>query len=519
VSNGARNLLGGISNEARFWNDLIDELRADDIDQYIQMPQIAVIGDQSSGKSSVLESLSGIPFPRGSGLTTVCAILLRMKHNPDTWAAAVYASAKSPAAAKHFTKKDTAAIGTHVSELAKELCAGATFSTESITIDLQSPDVPDLTVIDLPGIVRTTTKGQSRDVIEKVNTLLKSYMEQDRTIVLAVIPANQDIATVEVVEVVELCEQHDSEAARTISVLTKADLIDRGGEALVVDVLKNKTKPLTHGYHIVMNRSQEDIDNGTGLAEARAAETDYFAKHKVWGGAAVSALRKQIGMQHLSDKVTHVLVERIKTGVPDIIEEVDDELAAARSELALLGDALDGKPEASVMMRLVYTVCNDPLNAARGKYEGISMEDSDARLCTLVNAEFDDFKVAVLKTRPSCDDDSITAMQEELKECSGEEPLGFSRNYSYFKGKFASTVSEWGAQSELMLREVQTALSEVVEQEQLKRFTQLEILLLDTAQEVSIRLICYLLVAIIAIVPCYHCETVSFECLHRSQSD
>eukprot|EP00953_Heterococcus_sp_UTEX-ZZ885_P018880 10547-Heterococcus_DN1.PRE.2 len=132
-----------------------------------------------------------------------------------------------------------------------------------------------------------------------------------------------------------------------------------------------------------MNRSQEDIDNGTGLAEARAAETEYFANHKVWGGAAAGALRKQIGMQHLSDKLTHVLVERIKTGVPDIIEEVDDELAAARSELALLGDALDGKPEASGMMRLVYTVCDDLFKAARGKYEGISMEDSDARLCTL----------------------------------------------------------------------------------------------------------------------------------------
>eukprot|EP00953_Heterococcus_sp_UTEX-ZZ885_P033215 17300-Heterococcus_DN1.PRE.3 len=249
-----------------------------------------------------------------------------------------------------------------------------------------------------------------------------------------------------------------------------------------------------------MNRSQEDIDNGTGLAEARAAETEYFANHKVWGGAAAGALRKQIGMQHLSDKLTHVLVDRIKTGVPDIIEEVDDELTEARSELALLGDALDGRREASVMMRLVYTVCNDLLNAARGKYEGISMEDSDARLCTLVNAEFDDFKAAVLKTRPSCDDDSIKAMQEELTECTGEEPQGFCRNYSYFKGKFASTVSEWGAQSELMLREVQTAVSEVVElllgQEQLKRFPQLEVLLLDTAQEVGARLICCVPVAV-----------------------
>jgi interferon-induced GTP-binding protein Mx1 len=73
-------------------------------------------------------------------------------------------------------------------------------STDSVIAEISSPDVPDLTLIDLPGIVRTTTAGQRKDIIHSVDALIDKYLNQPRTIVLAVIPSNMDIATVDILE-------------------------------------------------------------------------------------------------------------------------------------------------------------------------------------------------------------------------------------------------------------------------------------------------------------------------------
>jgi interferon-induced GTP-binding protein Mx1 len=75
------------------------------------------------------------------------------------------------------------------------LCSsGNTFSMDSIVVNLISPDAPDLTVVDLPGIIRTVTSGQRVNVIEQVNNLIKSFLVDKRTIILAVIPGNQVIS-------------------------------------------------------------------------------------------------------------------------------------------------------------------------------------------------------------------------------------------------------------------------------------------------------------------------------------
>lgn len=154
------------------------------------MPQICVMGDQSSGKSSVLESLSGIPFPRGSGLVTRCPIRMVMKRarSGESWSANV-STTLNP---NPISAKDVAELSVLIDRMMQELCAGASnFSTESVVVDLISPDSCDLTVVDLPGIIRTLTAGQSADAIQQVNKLIRTFLSDPRTIILAVIPANQ----------------------------------------------------------------------------------------------------------------------------------------------------------------------------------------------------------------------------------------------------------------------------------------------------------------------------------------
>jgi interferon-induced GTP-binding protein Mx len=175
---------------------IIDELRADGLGEDVEMPQIAVIGDQSSGKSSVLEGLSGIPFPRGAGLVTRCPIVLIMKRGPHR-RREIYRTADGASSDSEISGDDAASSEARIRELAEHVCPGASFSTESITVDMQAPDASNLTVIDLPGIVRTTITGQSPHDIKKIGDLIGSYMQQERTIMLALVPANQDIVIVE----------------------------------------------------------------------------------------------------------------------------------------------------------------------------------------------------------------------------------------------------------------------------------------------------------------------------------
>ena len=157
----------------------------------LKMPQICVMGDQSSGKSSVLESLSGIPFPRGAGLVTRCPIRMVMKRARagEIWSAVISTTLHPE---ETYTAKDIPHLSSIINKLMKQLCVDeVNFSTESVVVDLVSPDACDLTVVDLPGIIRTVTMGQNIQCIEQVNRLIKSCLMDERTIILAVIPANQ----------------------------------------------------------------------------------------------------------------------------------------------------------------------------------------------------------------------------------------------------------------------------------------------------------------------------------------
>jgi interferon-induced GTP-binding protein Mx len=184
-------LTESFGQDVRPWLKLVEDLRALDLDAELNIPQICVMGDQSSGKSSVLEALSGIPFPRGSGLVTRCPIRLVMRkaRRDESWIASVFTSIEP---LKRVTVTDVSQLCGVIDKLTSSLCHGSNnFSMESISIELVSPDACDLTVVDLPGIIRTVTAGQSSSTIDQVNKLIKSFLVDKRTIILAVIPANQ----------------------------------------------------------------------------------------------------------------------------------------------------------------------------------------------------------------------------------------------------------------------------------------------------------------------------------------
>ena len=167
-------VLDAFQEKARPLIDFIDGLRNIGIEKDLPIPQIAVMGDQSSGKSSVLEALSGIPFPRGAGLVTRCATQIQMGKGESWTAEACIQKSPTSVAKDECSKiskaKTPEALGALIESLTKTMCGEAQFSKDVIEINLRSPDAPDLTIIDLPGIVRTATAGQEKTVVQDVNT-------------------------------------------------------------------------------------------------------------------------------------------------------------------------------------------------------------------------------------------------------------------------------------------------------------------------------------------------------------
>lgn len=130
-------------------------------------------------------------------------------------------------------------IGRHIKDITSELVAesGSDFSSSTIVIEIAAPNVPDLTVVDLPGIIRTTIDGQDQKVVREVNDLIEAYIKQERTIILVVIPGPADISTV---EGLERAKRVDPLGIRTIGVVTKPDLVNPGAEKEVPDVVQNQ---------------------------------------------------------------------------------------------------------------------------------------------------------------------------------------------------------------------------------------------------------------------------------------
>jgi interferon-induced GTP-binding protein Mx len=401
------------------------------------------MGDQSSGKSSVLEAISGIPFPRGSGLVTRCATQLTMKSAPEgyPWRAHVSVGWDRPQPAAAGLVESPAALTEKIEELTDILCAKAhsSFSNDTIVVRVESPGAPDLTLIDLPGIVRTATAGQDTSVIGQVNTLISSYLKQDRTIVLAVIPANQDIATI---DILERARGVDPDGVRTLGVLTKPDLIGPGSESEVLAVLNNERKPLKLGYIMVKCRSQRDLDRGVTPQQAREAEINFFNEHPDW-----KEFRKPVlGVARLTNMLTTLLVDRIQISLPYIKYELQAQLEIVERDLLPLGSSvpLSLAGQRNKLMKIMSVYCSVMRQSARGFYSDTMLaECNEVRLFGLCQVSFENLKKNVDESRPAFGEPEFgLQLAKDMAALRGRELAGFHNSQAFYTF-VASSVESW----------------------------------------------------------------------------
>ncbi|XP_036707334.1 interferon-induced GTP-binding protein Mx1-like [Balaenoptera musculus] len=416
------NLYSQYEEKVRPCIDLIDSLRALGVEQDLALPAIAVIGDQSSGKSSVLEALSGVALPRGSGIVTRCPLVLKLKKlvNEDEW------KGKVSFRDKETEISDASQVEKEISEAQVAMAGeGTGISHELISLEVSSPHVPDLTLIDLPGITRIAVGNQPADIELQIKSLIRKYILKQETINLVVVPANVDIATT---EALRMAQEVDPQGDRTIGILTKPDLVDKGTEDKVVDVVRNLVFHLKKGYMIVKCRGQQDIQHQLSLTKALQKEQDFFENHAHFrdlleeGRATVPCL---------AERLTTELITHICKSLPLLENQIKESHQRITEELQKYG--LDIPEDESGKMFFLIDKIDAFNKEITNKIEGEEfVGEYDSRLFNKMRTEFYKWSIVVEKNFQK----GYNAICKEIQQCEnryrGRELPGFV-NYKTFE--------------------------------------------------------------------------------------
>lgn len=321
--------------------DDIDKLRSQGISQYVALPQLVVCGDQSSGKSSVLEAISGIPFPTKDNLCTRFAteVILRRTSVVTASVAIVPSQTRSESErAKLLGFRETIVSFNDFPSLVERAkaamgvsMAGNAFSNDILRVEVSGPDRPHLTIVDLPGLIHSENKIQTAADVELVVEMARSYMQNSRSIILAVVSAKNDYANQ---IVLKMAREFDPTSLRTMGVITKPDDLPVGSESELayINLARNEDICFRLGWHVLRNRDYESRDSSK---EARDLTEQKFFTQGVWRDLP----RGIVGIHTLRERLSRVLLEQIKTELPSLIKDISSSLEECQARLSKMGES------------------------------------------------------------------------------------------------------------------------------------------------------------------------------------
>ena len=301
--------------------NLTKQLHESGLKDNINLPRICVIGNQSSGKTSVLESIIGLDIlPKGDGVVTRRPLELHLNHinAGEPWAEF---EERRDIKFTDFTKLEET-----IEELTEELSEmNRKIINKPIIMNIYSQTCPDLTLFDLPGIVRVPIGDCPRNIELITQNITKKYIEDPLTIILCVIRANSDIWTS---GSLRMAKEIDESGERTIGILTKIDIMDQGTD--VRKFLLNEEIPLKLGYVGIRNRSKQDRVNKLSLAEMKIKEKEFFKSHSAYNDLSSELL----GTEALINKLTKLYFKMVKENCPIIDNAINERIKKVEKELA-----------------------------------------------------------------------------------------------------------------------------------------------------------------------------------------
>jgi GTPase SAR1 family protein len=390
------------SSEPQNLLDEIDSLRLQGISEFVFLPQIVVCGDQSSGKSSVLEAISGVPFPRNDTLCTRFATEVILRPAPTSGAVVSIvpsrdASDTEPSGLDTFKESlqglDQFPELVEKAKKAMGISTGKAFSKHILRVAISGPGMPKLTLVDLPGLIHSDNKQQSPTDVELISDLVRSYMKNPRSIILAVVTAKNDYA---LQIILKRAKEVDPKGLRTLGLVTKPDTLPRGSdsEADFINLASNDNIHFRLGWHIVKNR---DYDSRQSSGEERDESEKKFFSEGVWKELP----QDMVGVGSLRERLSKILMEQIKRYLPNLMEDMQSNIEECERKLLKLGDSHDNpEKQRQFLLRLsesFQTLCRAAIdgNYDHGFFSDVSTDEKDPKRLRAVvqnlNLEFSDY--------------------------------------------------------------------------------------------------------------------------------
>ncbi|CAF1377540.1 unnamed protein product [Adineta steineri] len=379
----------------------------------ITFPNVVVVGDQSSGKSSLLESLSLVELPKGNGIVTRCPLVLRLRKSDERRVYRLHDDSHENK--KEILNEADLNIPRYIEEETKKL-AGDNKNVVRNIIELQveDPDVRDLTLVDLPGIAHNPIAGQPEDIYEQTINLIREFITQEGSVILCVFPANVDIATV---QSFKLAREFDPTGKRTIGVITKSDLAtdqDMLVQQLLMD--RHDVLHLKLGFVAVRNRTTKE---NISLQEAHVREKEFFAEHP----ASTAAGWDCVGIKSLIDRLATVYSDRVKEMFPKLRQDIQARLKDVKQQLSNLPPHLQTPTERVVVYNETVDLYVEKILKSH------LMTSNDARQGTvthILHKKFESYRLTVRKQRGNLFSPAYCSkVEEEMKGYSGDQLPNF----------------------------------------------------------------------------------------------
>ncbi|KAI7283211.1 hypothetical protein KC345_g3022 [Hortaea werneckii] len=375
------------SQDSRRVTDIVDKLRRSGLSGIVQLPQLVVSGDQSSGKSSVLEAITEIPFPRKENLCTRFATEIILRRAPQvSISTKIIPDKVRPGAEKKRLEgfKRTIVDFSELPDLMEEATnlmglgggdddgsgPARAFSRDVLSIEIAGPGRPHLTLVDLPGLIHSENKMQSKEDVELIRGLVDDYLKEKRTIIMAVVSVKNDYANQ---IILKKCRDVDPKGHHTIGIITKPDFLEPGSdnEASWLELAENKDIFFELGWHMLKNRSDKESDKS--FEERNAAEKSFFSQ-----GSYRDLSQDILGIDALRTRLSQLLYKHLKTELPALQKELNDKHRDVCRELEQLGEKRSTPQEQCRFLMGISTTYQDIVKAAvNGQYEHEFFGDLD----------------------------------------------------------------------------------------------------------------------------------------------
>ncbi|PKU32985.1 dynamin-1-like protein isoform x4 [Limosa lapponica baueri] len=321
----------------------------------IQLPQIVVVGTQSSGKSSVLESLVGRDLlPRGTGVVTRRPLILQLVHvSPEDGRKT--AGDENEIDAEEWGKflHTKNKIYTDFDEIRQEIeneterISGNNkgISPEPIHLKIFSSNVVNLTLVDLPGMTKVPVGDQPKDIELQIRELILQFISNPNSIILAVTAANTDMATSEALKIAREVDPDGKQQEKLDPVIQ-----------LLFFKLNPKIKLKLFGQKVV-RKSQLDINNKKSVADSIRDEYGFLQKK-------YPSLANRNGTKYLARTLNRLLMHHIRDCLPELKTRINVLAAQYQSLLNSYGEPVEDK--SATLLQLITKFATEYCNTIEG---------------------------------------------------------------------------------------------------------------------------------------------------------